>query len=179
MNIDKRKIEQILRDFGLPVLMVISGLILLLNPDGATVLVTKLVGWVLVIWGASKLVIPTIKKQPLLPGDWIVGGILIIVGVVLLAKPLILANLIGQLFGMAIALWGVEQLRSGKYTVGTLFYILCGIVLFVLPRTLTNVLLAIIGVVLILIGGINILGKLNENRRLEEAKDPNIIDADM
>lgn len=176
---DTKKIEKFLKTFGLPILMVISGLILLVNPDGATALVTKLVGWVLVICGAAKLVVPAVDKRPILPGDWMINGIMILIGVILLAKPLILANLIGRLLGVVLLAEGIRNLRISGFGLVTALTIVAGAVLIIMPRTLTNTVLAICGIVLMVIGVVNILGKLNDMKRLEEGSDPNIIDAEQ
>ena len=59
---DTRKIEKFINTFGLYILSVIAGLVLLLNPDGATALVTKLIGWILVILGAVMLIRPALRS---------------------------------------------------------------------------------------------------------------------
>ena len=174
-----KKIEKFLKIFGLYILTVLAGLILLVNPDGATALVTKLVGWFMVIIGAWPLIKPALKKNHIYAGTWIHGGLLIVVGVLLLAKPLILADSLGRLFGILLLIEGIDSLRRTGPGLGPVLTIVAGVVLVIIPRTLTQALLAVCGIVMIVIGVINILGRLNEMKRLEEGSDPNIIDADM
>ena len=45
---DTGKIEKFMNSFGLHILSVVAGLVLLLNPDGAAALVTRLIGRILV-----------------------------------------------------------------------------------------------------------------------------------
>ena len=175
---DKKKIEHLLRTCGIDALMVLAGVILLVNPDGATALVTKLLGWLLVIGGAVKLVVPAVKKQPILPGTWVLGGIGILLGVILLSRPLILANLIGRILGVILLIEGLHSLKDGGSRVLAAVTLVAGAVLVIMPRTLTNTVLAICGIVLMIIGAVNILSKLGGIKRLNDAKDPNIIDAE-
>lgn len=174
-----RKTENLLNAIGIHILTVLAGLILLVNPDGATALVTKILGWVLVIAGSLRLVIPTVMKQPIPLGGWIINGFLIIAGVVLLAKPLILANFIGLFFGVCILLEGLRSLFSGGSRTLAVITIAVGAVLILIPRTLVQTVLGLCGIVMIIIGVMNILGRLRAVKRLEEARDPNIIDADQ
>ena len=176
---DTKKIERYLNTFGMPVLTVLAGLILLVNPDGATALVTKLVGWVMVILGAGMLVRPALKNIHIAPGTWIWGGGLIVVGVLLLAKPMILADSLGRLFGTLLLIEGIHHLRIGISKTVPVLTIVAGAVLVLIPRTLTQTLLAVCGIVLIVAGAVNLLGRLNEMKRLDQGSDPNIIDADM
>ena len=175
---DTKKIEKYLNTFGMPVLTVLAGLILLVNPDGATALVTKLVGWVMVILGAGMLVRPALKNIHIAPGTWIWGGGLIVVGVLLLAKPMILADSLGRLFGILLLIEGISRFRVSGSRLVPVLTIAAGAALVLIPRTLTHTLLAVCGIVLVVIGVVNILGRLKETKRLEQG-DPNIIDAEM
>ena len=176
---DTRKIEKYLNALGLPVLTVLAGLILLVNPDGATALVTRLVGWVMVILGAGMLIRPALKNISIAPATWIWGGALIAVGVLLLARPMILADSLGRLFGTLLLIEGINRLRVSSSRLVPVLTIAAGAVLVLIPRTLTQTLLAVCGIVLMVIGTVNLLGRLNEMKRLEPGSDPNIIDADM
>ena len=161
---DFKKTERFLRDFGLLALMVMAGLILTLNPDGAEVLITRLLGLVLVIPSTTKLVIPAIRKKPVLPREWLVNGVLIAFGVVMLAKPLLLADAICHVFCAGVVLWGIEQLPLGKFHLGTAMYILCALVLISMPRPLTPRFLVLVGIVLLIISVIKILAKARRRK---------------
>lgn len=175
---NKKTLTYFLQTCGIDALMVLAGLILTVNPDGATALVTKLLGWVLVLGGAGRLVIPTLQKRPILPGVWIGWGLAIALGVVLLSRPMILATLAGRMLGIMLVVEGLHSLRGGGNRVLAAVTLVAGAVLFLLPRTLTNTVLILCGLALMVIGVVNILSKLCVLRRLEQARDPNIIDAE-
>ena len=176
---DTRKIEKFMNNFGLHILMVIAGLVLLINPDGATALVTKLIGWILVVLGAVMLIRPTLRKERITTGNWIMYGLGIAVGVLLLAKPMLLADGVGRFFGILLVMEGSRNFRLSGARLTTVLTIAAGVVLVIMPRTLTHTVLAVSGIVMIVIGVVNILGKVNRMKRLEEPGDPNIIDADQ
>ena len=175
---DTRKIEKYAKNFWLDALMVLGGLILLLNPDGAAALVTKLIGWVMVAGGAVMLIRPALKNIHISGGTWVWGGAMIALGVLLLAKPMIMADSLGRFFGTLLLIEGLGNLRSGLRLVPVLT-VAAGVLLVIIPRTLTQTLLGICGIVLIIIGVVNILGKVNQMKYLEKGSDPNIIDADV
>ena len=175
---DLRRIERFLNTYGLHILSVIAGLVLLLNPAGATALVTKLIGWILVIIGAVMLIRPALRREHITTGNWIMYGLGIAVGVLLLARPMLLADGVGRLFGILLVMEGFRNRRLCGTRLTTVLTIAAGVVLVIMPRTLTNTVLAICGIVLMIIGAVNILSKLGGIKRLNDAKDPNIIDAE-
>ena len=176
---DTRKIEKFINTFALHILTVIAGLLLVVNPDGAMALVTKLIGWLLVIAGALQLVVPTLRKQKISTSTWVLHGLAILMGILLLVNPLLLADGIGRIIGILLLMEGIRNLRIGGFGILTALTIVGGVVLILMPRTLTPTVLAICGIVMMVIGVLNILGKLREQKRLESTRDPNIIDADM
>ena len=171
-----KKIETYIRTVGIHVLTAAAGLVLALNPDGATAMVTRLLGWVLVAYGAAKLIVPVTNHRTLSSGEWIWNGLCILAGLVLLSRPLILADLIGRVLGVMILAEGLRHLRDGV-DLKDVLTILGGVILLFLPRTLTNTVLVIFGVVLMVIGTTNIILRVKQMKYLEEGDDPNIIDA--
>ena len=176
---DTRKIENYVRLFGMDVLMVLGGLILLFNPDGATALVTKLIGGFLVIAGAGSLIRAALRNAPIAAFDWLRHGMAIVMGVLLLANPHVLAKGIGLFFGLLLLIEGIRNLKNGGVRLLPVLTTAAGVLLVIFPRLLTQTLFWIGGIVLIVIGAVNILGKVNQMKRLEKYSDPNIIDADM
>lgn len=179
---DKNKIKTLWTLFGIPACLILFGLILLLSPDSAVALVTKLIAWILIIAG-----ILTVAKN-LMNGsaattmvDWLWAVLFLLVGGYMLANPLTISNLLGRILGILLVIQGANDLRKSRYgaakTLGAITLV-GGIVLILLPRTLTNTLLGFCGLVLIAIGVINLLGKLREYKQLGAGSDPNIIDAD-
>ena len=171
-----KKIESLLRTFGIHMLTVLGGLLLLLNPAGATALVTRVLGWLLVGAGSARLLLPVIGGRQVSGSEWVWNGICILAGLVLLSRPLILADLMGRVLGVMILVGGVQNLRDGVDG-KDLLSILAGVILLMMPRTLTNTVLVILGVVLMIIGIANIIARARTIKRLEGHDDPNIIDA--
>ena len=176
---DTRKIEKFLRDFGLHIALVVAGLILLANPDGATALVTKIIGWALVIGCAARLISLATGNQLHWVRDAFFTGAALCVGVILLARPMIMADSLGRFFGILLLIEGFRNLRYSGVRLLTALTITAGIVLILVPRTLTQTLLTVCGLVMIITGVINILVRRSINRRLKADYDPNIIDADQ
>ena len=171
-----KKIESLLRTFGIHMLTVLGGLLLILNPAEATAMVTRMLGWLLVGVGSVKLILPVTNHRPVSGSEWVWNGLCILAGLVLLARPLILADLMGRVLGVMILVGGVQNLRDGVDGKDILS-ILAGVILLMMPRTLTNTVLVLVGVVLMIIGIVNIIGRVKTIKRLEERDDPNIIDA--
>ena len=171
-----KKIETYVRKLGVHVLMAVAGLVLLVNPDGATAFLTKLMGWVLVGYGAGKLMIPVTNHRPVSSGDWIWNGMAIVAGVILLARPLILADLIGRVLGVMILVEGLRSFRDGVDGKDILA-VIGGVILVMLPRTLTNTVLALVGAALLVMGILNIIRRIKHIQRLEQGETPKIIDA--
>ena len=170
-----KKIETCVRTFGIHVLTAVAGLALLLYPDGATALMTSLLGWILVAYGAAKLIVPVTNRRRVSSVDWVWNGLCILAGVVLLSRPLILADLLGRVLGVMILAEGLRRLRDGM-DLRDLLSIGAGVILLFLPRTLTNTVLALVGVALMIVGIINIVSRVRQWQCLEDG-DPNIIDA--
>ena len=123
-----------------------------------------------------KLILPVTNHRPVSGSEWVWNGLCILAGLVLLARPLILADLIGRVLGVMILVEGLRHLRDGV-DLKDVLTILGGVILLFLPRTLTNTVLVILGVVLMVIGTTNIILRVKQMKYLEEGDDPNIIDA--
>ena len=174
MNI--KKIEGYLRGLAGDLLMGAAGLVLVLNPAGAMAWLMQLLGWILVIWGAFKLIHPVLNHWPVSTSSWVWNGLCIAAGVLLLTRPLFLVDLMGKVLGVMLLVSGVRNLKDGL-DARDLVSIVGGVVLLVMPRTLTNTVLILVGVVLLIISGLRIAGWVLQRKCLEEGKDPNIIDA--
>ena len=68
MNI--KKIEGLLRGMAGDLLMAAAGLVLMLNPAGAMAWLIQLLGWILVGFGAAKLLVPVLNHRPVSTGSW-------------------------------------------------------------------------------------------------------------
>ena len=166
---------------GIPALVAVLGLLLVLSPDSATALAARLIGWVLVAGGAAKAISMAVKfTAPSLSG-WIFSLAGIALGTLVLSNPLILAESIGRFAGILLAIRAISDLRHSNYNQGkalALVTLIIGIVLFVMPMTLTRTLLRLAGIVVVIISAFNIIEKLRELKQLDSGEKPRIVDAD-
>lgn len=185
---NQERLKMLVKQFALPVLMTLLGLILLVNPDSAAALAAKIIGWVLVIIGAIKAISMADRNHYHTAGGWIYAACCVVLGVFILKNPLILAEAIGRMLGMLLAIRGVQdiadalkQKKAGYPYRGELVLavitLAAGVVLAVLPLTLTRTILSLCGLVAAVIGIVNILEKIRE-LRLPAGRGPDIIDAD-
>ena len=173
---DFRKIERFLMDTGKYVWILLCGLVLTFNPEGATVLVTKFVGWALVIICAAKLIKLAVGDRLHWGRDAFYSGCCIAVGVLLLAKPMLIANLIGRTMGIILLVWGLSALKDGYSKRIAILTAVAGLVLVCIPASLTNTLLALCGIIMTAIAVVNIVAVIRMQKRLP-GSDPDIIDA--
>ena len=162
------------------IFMILCGALLLVFPDSAVALVTKIVAWVLVGIGVFK-VMKNLKDSATYWGDWVATVLYFLLGGYLLVNPLAISETIGRFLGILLIIHGMSDLRASRYGSGRAIGILtavAGMVLVVIPRTLFNTLLGLAGLVLLIVGIVNLVEKLRHNRCLEQGGDPNIIDAD-
>lgn len=166
--------------YGIPVLTVVLGLVLLLSPDAATALVTKVIGWLLVLFGAGKA-ISMATRHTGTAGGWIWAAVGVVLGVGILSNPLILAESLGRLIGIILVIRALSDGRNSATKGGrtvAIITLVVGAVLFLMPMTLTRTLLRLCGLVVVIVGIVNIVEKFRETKMLESGEKPKIIDAD-
>ena len=177
---DMNRILKVAKRCAGEIFMILCGLLLLLMPDTAVALVTKVVAWVLVVIGVIK-VMNNLKDSGAYWGSWVYPVLCLLAGGYLLVNPLAISETIGRLLGILLIIHGINDLRQSRHGSGKAISILtavAGIVLVLIPRTLINTLLSVAGLVLLIVGIVNLVDKLRHNRYLAEGGDPNIIDAD-
>lgn len=182
----KDKIFYWVRRLGVPVLMTVLGVILVFSPDTASVLIARLLGWVLVLVGAgcaaaALLGHPIHKTSRLL---W--GAILGMAGLWMLGNPLMLAKFVGRVLGLSLMIQGGRDISlrySGgrpEWTPGLILAAattLLGLILVILPLTTSRLVFMIVGVVLILLGAGEIYDRVKGTPMLGSG-DPDIIDVE-
>ena len=174
---DFKKIERFLMDTGKYIWVLLCGLVLAFNPEGATVLVTKFIGWALVVICAAKLIKLAVGDRLHWGRDAFYSGVCIAVGVILLAKPMIIANLIGRTIGIILMVWGLAAMKDGHSKLTAAITFAAGLVLVCIPASLTNALLTLCGIIMVAIAVVNILSGIRERKRISGNDTPNIIDA--
>ena len=174
---DIRKIERFLMDTGKYLWVLLCGLVLTFNPEGATALVTKFLGWALVIIFALKLIKLAVGDRLHWGRDAFYSGACMCVGLILLAKPMIVANLIGRTIGIILMIWGLSAMKDGYSKLVAAITAAVGLVLVCIPATLTNTLLTLCGLLMVAIAMVNIIAVFKARKRLNGNDDPNIVDA--
>ena len=175
------KIKTVLKLCWVELLMILCGAVLIFAPDSAVALVTKVLAWILVAVGVLRI-IGNLNSRGKDLGDWAFALLFLLGGFYMIANPLSISSLIGRVFGLFLILQGLKNLKGSVYgsaKVLSLVTLIAGIVLFLLPKTLINTILGFAGLVLVVIGVINLLDKLRHGNRITDGSDPNIIDADV
>lgn len=176
----KEKIVKLLKPAAVPLLATLIGLILLVYPDAATIIVSQLCGWILVIYSAAKAISMATKRTSS-SGGWIWAALGIVLGVVILSKPLLPVATISRFLGILLVVRSVGELQKATYRRAKILAIVTfavGAVLVLVPMALTRTLLRLCGLVVSVVGIVNVLEKLQETKRLKSGDRPDIIDAD-
>ena len=169
-----------IRIFFAPVGITLLGLVLLVNPDSASALVARLLGWVfgLVAIGFGISAIANSRGRA---GKSIAAVICALIGGWLGSNPLVLAAWFGRIIGIVLVLDGVQDIGNnraqGKRYIMPLIVTVVGAVLVVLPMTASRLIFSALGVVVVILGVSMLLDRIRGNKRLNPPDDPNIIDA--
>ena len=175
------KITEILKrlsGIASPLVLILAGLILMVNPDVAAVLISRLLGWVLTLVGIGFGIAAIVDHSKAISRGLTSVG-LVCAGGFLTAKPLLLAALAGKLLGILILLRGLRDLflaqsrGYGYLPAGILAAV--GAVLILLPMTASRLVISACGLG-ILAAGAWLLWERIRNRQLPPDR-PDIIDA--
>ena len=175
----KNSFLQLLYQLASPVAVIALGLLLVVNPDSASILIAKVVGWILTIigigFGISAIIDRdgAIRKGATAVAFACIGG-------TLTANPLVLAAWIGRIIGVIMAVRGIRDLllhsSYGYSRILALITAAVGAVLVVLPMTTSRLVFSLCGVVVLLIGIGMLVDRLKHTKYLDKG-DGNIIDA--
>lgn len=169
-----------IRTFLAPVLIIALGLVLLVNPDSASALIAKLLGWILGLV-AIGFGIGALASDRGRPGKVAAAIACAVAGGWLGSHPLILAAWFGRIVGFVLLIDGVQDILSSRRQ-GTTFLFpsivaLIGLVLVLLPMTASRLIFSACGLVVLIVGVVMLLERLRGTKRLRKPQDPNIIDA--
>lgn len=143
-----------------------AGLILLIWPGAAMVLICRLLGLMLLIYGIVMLVHNLkFKSASFRTGLLVLSCILIIIGASILGNPLSLVRIFGTLLALFLIVYGLFSLyrmirsqaqHSGRWwllTAGAVFELVIGILLLAAPVRTSALVLRLLGLVLLLSAG--------------------------
>lgn len=162
-----------------PVAVTLLGALLVVNPDSASVLIARILGWVLTVVGIGFGIAAIIDREHAVRKG-ITAVLFACTGGVLSANPLLLAAWIGRLIGVLIGVRGIRDLllhsSYGYSRVLALITTAVGALLVVLPMTTSRLVFSLCGLVVLFIG-IGMLADRLKNRKKLPGGDDNIIDA--
>ena len=173
------RFPDLLYQLASPVAVILLGLLLVVSPDSASILIARILGWVLTAIGIGFGIAAIFDREHAVRKG-ITAVLFACAGGTLAAKPLLLAAWIGRLIGLLIALRGGRDLLiSGKYGYSRVLALITtavGAVLVVLPLTTSRLVFSLCGLVVLFIGIGMLLDRLKKRKYLT-AGDDNIIDA--
>lgn len=176
----KRDILSLLYQLASPVALILLGLILVINPDTASALIARLLGWGILLVGVGIGIAAIVSKSGQV-GKGVMSVGCVTIGGFLLRNPLVLAAGIGRLLGILLAIRGGRDIvlskRNGHGRILAIVTTVVGVVMAVLPMTTSRLVFSLCGVVVLLIGAAMLLDRLRDRRYLDGGSDPNIIDA--
>lgn len=168
----KETIRQLLDQFGMSLTMILLGLILLLVPDSAAVIIAYLTAGILLLAGIA-FGMGALLDRSFSKGIW--AMVCLSVGGSLLGNPLLLARDLGRFLGILMAIQGGSCLRKGNRTFGTVILVAAA-VLVLSPMALSRLVFSLCGLVVLVLGVAVLVSRLREHRYLPKGDD-NIIDA--
>lgn len=175
----KNDILSLLYQLLFPVLLIVLGAVLLINPDSASVLVAKILGWVLLLAGIG-CGVAALTTHTGTAGKVLSALVCLALGSWLLKNPLNLAAGIGRFIGILLLVRGIRDILNSSRREGKILALVtavAGVVLILLPMTTSRLVFSLCGLVVLIIGIVMLLDRLRDRKRLNEPEDPNIIDA--
>lgn len=176
----KQDILSAVQFFLAPVLVILLGLLLLINPDSASILISKILGGLLSVVGIV-LAIAALFSDRRKAGKLIFALAVFACGGVLSASPLLLASFAGRIVGLLLLADGLTDMfnayrRGIRFLMPVLVAILGGILLL-MPMTASRLLFSLCGLAVTVIGIFMLLDRLRRRQLPAGDNDPNIIDA--
>ena len=175
----KQDILSLLQLLLVPVLLVLLGFILLVNPDAASAMISRIIGYALILAAIGTGLTAVFSSSKIPKG--ILAVMLAVFGGWLVANPLMLAAWIGRFLGVLILINSIPDLiyarKHGGRALFNLIAALAGGTLILLPLTASRLVFSLCGGVVLIIGVLMFLDRIRSRRWLPEGDDPNIIDA--
>lgn len=157
--------------FILGIITAVIGVLIVANPDSSATMIIRIIGIILLVLGVIAIISGQVEKKKgfVSYGDLVIGIFAIVFGILLLASPATFAQFIGFIFGIFIAVQGINdiiqaftirKLRDPKWAgpllVGVICIVLAAIMIFN-PFDTFKALMIMIGVSLIIDGVTEIL----------------------
>lgn len=166
------KFSEAVNRFGMPATMILLGLILLLVPDSASMIIAYLIGGILTL-GGIVFAIGALLDRNFSKGFWAL--VCLGLGSMLAGNPLLLARNLGRFLGILLAVEGGDCLRKGNRIFGTVILV-TAVALILSPMALSRLVFSLCGLAVLFIG-IGMLVNRIKNQKYLPKGDDNIIDA--
>lgn len=177
---NKQRIFSNIQLFLAPLLVIALGLLLLINPDSASVLLSRLIGGLLSLLGIGVGVSALFSDRKRV-GKLICALLLFACGGILSANPLLLASFAGRIVGLLLLADGVGDLiqarRRGIRFLMPLIVTVLGGILVLMPMTASRLVFSLCGLLVAITGICMLLDRVRHRRLPGSDHDPNIIDA--
>ena len=176
----KRCVSDLLSLYLAPVLVMLLGLILTLNPDSLSVLISRILGWVLILIaiGCGGAAVFSSAGRT---GKVICAITFAIAGGWLHANPLALASALGRFCGIFLMIDGLHDIsvarRLDRRWLLPGLVTFTGFMLLLMPLSASRLLSILCGIVILIIGIVMLIDRLKHPYRLDPPEDRNIIDA--
>ncbi len=178
-------------------ILALCGLLLILHPDAAAVVIVKAAGIVVAVIGAVFVIMYFIRRK--LPGfnyNLVQGAVMIGIGLFLYFQPKAVASFLPMLFGIGVLVSGILSFQraldlnglgiggSGGVMIVALINILLGILIILRPFNLAQIIMFLIGIALMYSGvtdivtAIYITVRMSRSRVKGSAKEVPPADAD-
>ena len=161
-----------------PALVILLGLVLIWNPDSATALISRILGWILICIAVG-IGLSAVFQESGRVGKGIAAVLFAVAGGWLVRNPLALAAWIGRFVGVLLVIDGLQDIanlrRAGRRFMMPLIATAVGVILVVMPMATSRLVFTLCGVVVLIIGVGMLLERLRGKKRLENPKD-DIID---
>lgn len=176
---NKQNLFSAVQLFLAPVLVILLGLLLLINPDSAAVLISRLLGGLLTLLGIGTGIAALFSDRR--TGKLILALVFLGCGGILAANPLLLASFAGRVVGLLLLLDGIADLmnahRRGIRGLMPLLVTLLGGILVLMPMTASRLVFGLCGLVVTVVGIFMLLDRLRRPQLPKGHDDPNTIDA--
>ena len=173
----KQEILSAVQLYLAPVLVILLGLMLLISPDTASALISKILGGALSLVGFVLAAIALFGNRRV--GKLIFALAIVACGGILSANPLLLASFAGRIVGILLLVDGIGDMinahRQGIRGLMPLLVTILGAILVLMPMTASRLLFGLCGLAVTVVGFFMLLDRLR--RKLPAGDDPNIIDA--
>lgn len=161
-----------------PILLIVLGLILMIFPDSATVLVEKVIAWALILLGTSLALKNLLRPLSRSVVQILIAAVALVLGLYVIANPTVISRSISTALGLFIFFQALDLRDHGKnMSMGSFVACILGLILVFVPMTLSKVLFVIVGIVCLALGVIEIVDRLSRCGRLPRGED-DVIDVD-